>query len=462
MFYWIIAALLAELSSAIPSSAGVYHWASVTAGPKYGRPVGFFAGWWNYFAWTIAEASVGAILGNASVQMYSLYHPDFVAHPWHVFIVYIIFTLLSCALNIFGNRLLPMLNQIGLFLIVVGGLATIICCAALPGTGGRLPHATSAAVWTDWSSDLGYTSEGFVFVMGMLNGAYGVGAIDAVTHLSEEIPHPEVNVPRAIAAEMIIGFVLGLSYLITIFYSINDIDALFTAGGTFPITKVYLQATSSPAGAVGLTVLLFVPNLIAGIGCQLTASRTLWTLARDRATPFPNTLSHVSKKHRNPVAAQLATTILVTVLGCIYVGNTTAFNAFVGAFVVFSIASFVAALLPHLLTRRRHIQPGPFYIKGVWSDVFLVIACAYIIIFIVIFCFPFSLPVTAASMNYTSLIFGGVSILVGAWWLIDARKNYMGPLIMRRRGQTTYLEAEDGGDRNTPVESVGNEKERHA
>jgi hypothetical protein len=30
VFYWIVAACIAELASAIPSSAGVYHWASVS------------------------------------------------------------------------------------------------------------------------------------------------------------------------------------------------------------------------------------------------------------------------------------------------------------------------------------------------------------------------------------------------------------------------------------------------
>lgn len=42
VFYWMVAASLAELASAIPSSAGVYHWASVTPGKKYGRVVGYF------------------------------------------------------------------------------------------------------------------------------------------------------------------------------------------------------------------------------------------------------------------------------------------------------------------------------------------------------------------------------------------------------------------------------------
>lgn len=43
-FYSTIAACLAELASAIPSSANVYHWASVAAGPKYGRICSWYAG----------------------------------------------------------------------------------------------------------------------------------------------------------------------------------------------------------------------------------------------------------------------------------------------------------------------------------------------------------------------------------------------------------------------------------
>lgn len=61
-FYFLVAASLAELASAVPSSAGVYHWASVTPGPRWGRIVGFFAGWWNYLGWVMGAASMAAIL----------------------------------------------------------------------------------------------------------------------------------------------------------------------------------------------------------------------------------------------------------------------------------------------------------------------------------------------------------------------------------------------------------------
>lgn len=61
VFYWIVAACIAELASAIPSSGGIYHWASITPGPKWGRSIGFFAGWWNYLAWVLGAASMTSI-----------------------------------------------------------------------------------------------------------------------------------------------------------------------------------------------------------------------------------------------------------------------------------------------------------------------------------------------------------------------------------------------------------------
>jgi len=51
LYYAFIGASIAELASAIPSSGGVYHWASVTPGRRWGRVIGFYTGWLNFFGW---------------------------------------------------------------------------------------------------------------------------------------------------------------------------------------------------------------------------------------------------------------------------------------------------------------------------------------------------------------------------------------------------------------------------
>ena len=65
--------------------------------------------------------------------------------------------------------------------------------------------------------------------------------------------------------------------------------------------------------------------------------------------------------------------------------------------------------------------------RGAWGYVANGISCVYIIVFIVIFCFPYALPVDALSMNYASLITGGLTIFVGLWWLWRGRRGYKGP-----------------------------------
>ncbi|KAK3116715.1 hypothetical protein LTR53_002624 [Teratosphaeriaceae sp. CCFEE 6253] len=423
--YWVVAACIAELASAIPSAGGVYHWASVTPGPRWGRIVGFYAGYWNWLGWTLGGASIASVAGNIFVQMYAAHHPDLVVQPWHIFLASVIIAWLACFLVCFGNRLMPHLNGIGIFITVAGVFITIIIVAAMPGHGGRPAHATSAFIWSEWQdTGLGYP-KGFVFVAGMLNGAFAVGTPDAVTHLAEEIPNPGLNIPKAIALQMAIGFITGFFYLIAVLYAINDFDAL--SESPFPIAEIYRQATQSAAGESGLLVLMLLAILLTLVCTFITSGRVLWTLGRDNATPLPKVVTKINKRLGMPFNATIICGVLMTIILCIYVGNTTAFNALVGAFVLLSSSSYIAAILPNLLTGRKNIIYGSFHMKGALGFIMNIIACVYMIVWFVIYSFPAALPVTAPTMNWSSLIWGGLTVLVTLWWLVSARKGYKGP-----------------------------------
>lgn len=130
---------------------------------------------------------MSAILGNQLVSMYALFHPSFEPKAWHVFVTYLICTWLSCLTVLFANRALPSLSSMGMFFILTGVTITIIVCATMPTSTGK-GHASDNFVWQDWENSTGYTSNGFVFVAGMLNGAFAVGTPDITSHLAEEIP----------------------------------------------------------------------------------------------------------------------------------------------------------------------------------------------------------------------------------------------------------------------------------
>ena len=100
---------------------------------------------------------------------------------------YLFCTWLACYVVLFANKILPVLNDLGIFFVVAGVVESIVVCAVLPlvdGTG----YALDSFVWSDWVNETGYKSNGFAFLLGMLNGAYAVGTPDCSTHLAKELP----------------------------------------------------------------------------------------------------------------------------------------------------------------------------------------------------------------------------------------------------------------------------------
>lgn len=156
IYYSFIGASIAELASAVPASGGVYAWASITPGHRYGRVIGFFTGFLNFFGWIFDFASIASIPANVVVQMYAVFHPDFIVKEWHTYVAFVLITWLCTAFVIFCNRWIPFLQYIGLFLILAGGFVTIVVCAAMPKQ-----HASNAFVWENFQNFTGYVSSAF-------------------------------------------------------------------------------------------------------------------------------------------------------------------------------------------------------------------------------------------------------------------------------------------------------------
>lgn len=447
LFYLLVTASLAELASAIPSSAGIYHWATLTPGSRgLGRVVGFFAGYWNALAYALGSASLAAIGGQAILQMWALTHEGFAVERWHVFVVYLLLTWANVAVLLFANRALPQMNNIFMALGYGGWLVSIVALAVLPtrrqggvGAGAgvgvegevvKRQWASSSFVWSDWQNNTGYSSDGLVFVLGMLNGAFNIGTPDCSTHMAEEVPRPSVNIPIAMGVQMVASFLSTIVYLVALLYAITDWDAVLESSAAFPLAEIYHQATGSSAGAIGLTIVLLLPLLGSALGAMMTASRAFWTLARDGAVPFSDVFGRVHPRHRTPVAAILFVGCFCTAMGLIYLGSDVAFQAMVGSFAVLVALSYLAALVPYLLRGKAGIKKGPFSLgDGVFGFAVTAVSCLFLSVWVVFYCFPYAMPVAAADMNYSSVITAGLTALVGCWYLY-VRKTYQGPPLL--------------------------------
>ncbi|KAJ7325867.1 choline transport protein [Mycena albidolilacea] len=418
VYYGFVATSIAELASSIPSAGGVYHWASV-AGGKYGRALGFFTGLINFYGWIFGLAAIVMIPANVIIQIYVVFHPEFVVQLWHIFLVFALINWSCCLTVVFFNRFMPVLQKFGLFMLVVGGVVTIIVLASAK------THASASFVFRDWENATGWPG-GVAFLTGMLNGAFAIGTPDSVTHMAEELPHPRRDLPRAVAAQIILGTLTGFIYAVALMFAITDLDAVLTSNGSFPLAAVYAQATGNKAGTFGLLFIFFLSITACCIGVFITTGRIYWALARDNVTPFSSFFSKASARLSCPVPATLFCAILTTAFGAIQLGSKTAFADLSGSFVILSTTSYAMAIFPHLLSGRKNVPQGPFWM-GKAGFVVNTISVLLIISTNVMFCFPYAMPVSVPAMNYNSVILVGCVALTAFWWLIHGRTQYPGP-----------------------------------
>lgn len=215
VFYLLILAGLAELASAMPSSANVYHWASVTPGPRYSRVCSWFAGWWNCLGWTFGTASSCAWASNTIVAMYNVYHPNYIPQNWQIFVGFLGILWLDCAIVLFAQRVLSKLATFWGCLCIAFTFVSLLVCAIMPSRTG-FGYASNEFVWADFQNLTGWSSGGLVFLMGMQNGAFAIGTPDCVTHVSEEVPNPRKTIPRGMLAQLTISTGVTLGFYVAI------------------------------------------------------------------------------------------------------------------------------------------------------------------------------------------------------------------------------------------------------
>lgn len=265
----------------MPTAGGVYHWGTIAGGPKWGRMVGFFTGWINFYGWMFDLAALLQITANVSVNLYVIYHQStYVYEAWHVYVAYVLITWFCVAVVVFVNRVIPHTQTVGMFFVIVGGIVSIIVIAAMPKQ-----HASNYFVWGSFKeNNITGWQDGVAFLLGVLNGAFTIGTPDAITHMAEELPHPKKDLPKAIGLQIGLGFLYAFVFAITISYAITDLDVLTTGINTYPLASIYAQATANGDGSqnlgaqFGLLFIIWCSSMMCCIGTMVTVGET-----RDRS-----------------------------------------------------------------------------------------------------------------------------------------------------------------------------------
>ncbi|KAH7116840.1 choline transport protein [Dendryphion nanum] len=412
---------LSELASAMPNSGGQYFWANELAPKRFANFASYLTGWLAWSGSIFTSASVALAMGSALMGCWQLSHPDFVIQRWHTFLAYQLANIFCFFFNCVGKTL-PHVAKATLWISLLSWLVIMITVPAVAPT-----HQHAKFVFATFINNTGWSQGGIAFIVGLVNTNWAFACLDCATHLAEEVHRPERMIPIAIMGTVAIGFVTSWFFSIAMFFSIvgDFADISLTSTGV-PILELFFQALkSSRAGAIVLEALI----IATGLGCLVAShtwqSRLCWSFARDRGIPGHKWLSRVHPTLDVPLWAHFVSCFIVGVVGCLYLASLTAFNSMIAACIVLLYTSYAIPIVSLLIRGRSTLKPGPFWL-GRFGLVCNIVLLAWTLFTLIMYSFPYTMPVAPGNMNYVSVVYAVVAGIVAVDWMVRGRKSFRG------------------------------------
>ena len=406
-----------------PTSGGQYHWVALLAPGKWSVRASWITGWISVLAWIAATASP-AFLGATLLQgLFVLNDQNYVFQRWHGTLLYFAIIFLAVIVNIFLIKFLPYLETIILILHVGLFFALLVPLVYLA------PQHSARFVFTDFENLGGWSLGGVAWCVGLITSAFPFTGYDGACHMSEEIEHAEVVVPRALITSVSLNGALGFGFLIALLFSMGDLNAALSTPTGYPLIEIFYQATNSTRATNAMICGIVASAVAAVLGLLASASRTTWAFSRDNGLPFSKQLSRVDKRRAVPINAVAVTTVILLLLGLINIGSTTAFYAIVG---LATVALYFTYLMPVALLLIRRLK-GDEIVFGPWKlgklglpiNLFSVVYTIFTSLFMF---FPSFIPVTATNFNWTVVVFVAALMFSGVSWIVYGKGIYRGPI----------------------------------
>jgi amino acid transporter len=139
-------------------------------------------GWITAFTRIAVTASV-AFLAATMVQGLVIlnYSDTYEPQQWHGTFIYWAVTLLLIFINVFGIRIFPHIEILGLILHVIFFFTLVVPLVHLA------PRSSADFVFRSFANNGGWTSDGVSWFIGLLTSTYSFSGVDGVSHMGEQL-----------------------------------------------------------------------------------------------------------------------------------------------------------------------------------------------------------------------------------------------------------------------------------
>ncbi|KAK6418208.1 hypothetical protein LTR95_017222, partial [Oleoguttula sp. CCFEE 5521] len=434
------------------------------APPRVQRYLSFLTGWLAIAGWQGGITGIGMLVATVIQGLITLNYPDYVARGWHGTLIATGIVGLCAGFNTFGARQLALVEA-SLALLHFGGLFVIVIIlwhvysahSPMEQASGIRPSQptiwlTTLAPRTDPYSAFfhinnggGRASDGLSLLVGLYPLTVSLNGFDSRVHMSEETKDATRAIPRAIMWSTYINGFRGFIMAITMIFTLGDLDEILMTPTGYPFIQVFFNAIKSHVGITLMTVLILLPLIGSVVACVATASRQIWSFARDEGVSFSSTVRYVPRRWSIPINAILVSVVICILLSLINIGSAVALNAILALGTGSILATYLLCISCITAKRLRGetLPPRNWYelqilmvieptltisrSLGRWGLLINITALCWLVPIFVFIQFPGVTPTTAKSMNSSSLLIGFVVIFATICYGVKGRKVYVSP-----------------------------------
>jgi urea carboxylase system permease len=407
-----VALVFAELAASWPLAGCIYQWSRRLAG----EVVGWFAGWAMLIGYIVSVAAIGIALQAVLPAVWSGFQiigtdssVTSASGAANGILLGSVLIAVATVISAVGVRFMAVINGIGVTCEIVG---VVLLLVLLFGHAERGPGVVTQTLNVSGNSPYIYA-----FLASTLMAAYVMYGFDSAAELSEETAEPRRVVPSAILRALLVSFVGGGFMIVAALMAAPSLtDGQLSAGG---IAYVITSRLDSMLGRALLTVVA-ISIVSACLAIQNSASRVMFSMARDGRLPGARLLARVHPQTGTPIITGIAVGVLAIAVLLINLGNPAAFAAVTSTSVVIVYLAYLLVTGPALharLRRRLPIQRRGGFSLGRWGLPVNLFAVVYGISMMINIAWPrqavYDPAGTSWVLQYLALLFVAGMVVVG-------------------------------------------------
>ena len=260
VFSLLLAASMAELCSAFPTSGAMYHWTAALGAPG----TAWFVSWMNL-------VGLMGMLAGINYSCAQFLGPVIGWPGERVFSLFVLLTVGQALFNLLRVQWVSWMNDASVAVHIAGVLLIL---------GALWWGAPLRPVSYLWERSAG-TPYGWVFLLGLLQAHWTFTGFDASAHMAEETENPRTKAPWGMVLSVAVAGVFGYVLLLMLTLAIQKVP---TGTSTPMAIAIFTGALGERAGVL-MSLGVSLAMWFCGLSTLVSASRTVYSFARDGGLP---------------------------------------------------------------------------------------------------------------------------------------------------------------------------------